>query len=51
MGAWDGLGTAAAGTVLGMIGQNARADKAQNRQKELMGVQFQNQQKLNQHRS
>ena len=51
MGAWDGLGNAAigqAGAILGMIGQNERARKQHNRQKELMGIQFQNQGKLNQ---
>ena len=49
-GAWDGIGAAgvsAAGGVLGMIGQGKRAKKAHNRNKELMGMQFANQQALN----
>jgi len=43
---WD-QGIAAGGTILGMIGQNVRATKQHSRQKELMGVQFDNQSKLN----
>jgi hypothetical protein len=48
---WGGIATAGAGLaggVLGMIGQGKRAKKAHNRNKELMGIQFDNQQKLNQ---
>ena len=43
---WD-QGIAAGSTILGMIGQNARAKTQHGRQKELMGVQFNNQSKLN----
>ena len=46
-GAWSGIGSAAvgaAGGILGMIGQGKRARKAHNRNKELMGMQFANQQ-------
>lgn len=49
-GAWSGIGSAAvgaAGGILGMIGQGRRARKAHNRNKELMGMQFANQQALN----
>ena len=49
-GAWSGIGSAAvgaAGGILGMIGQGKRARKAHNRNKELMGMQFANQQALN----
>jgi len=48
---WGGIATAGAGLaggVLGMIGQGKRAKKAHNRNKELMGIQFENQQALNQ---
>lgn len=48
---WGGIATAGAsvaGGLLGMIGQGKRAKKAHNRNKELMGIQFQNQQALNQ---
>ena len=41
-------GVGAVGGLLGMIGQNKRAKKAHNRNKELMGIQFGNQQALNQ---
>ena len=47
---WGGIATAGAGLaggVLGMIGQGKRAKKAHNRNKELMGMQFANQQALN----
>ena len=47
-GNWLGGALGAAGGLLGMIGQNSRAKKQHNRQKELMGIQFQNQQQLNQ---
>lgn len=47
-GNWISGAVGAAGGILGMIGQNARAKKQHNRQKELMGIQFQNQQQLNQ---
>jgi hypothetical protein len=40
-------GIGAAGGLLGMIGQGKRAKKQHNRQKELMGIQFENQQALN----
>lgn len=40
-------GIGAAGGALGMIGQNKRAKKQHNRQKELMGIQLKNQQQLN----
>lgn len=43
---WDNA-ISAGGTILGMIGQEQRAKKQHNRQKELMGVQFDNQSKLN----
>lgn len=46
MGFWDGAAGAAVGG-LGMIGQRNRNRRAMNQQKELMGVQFENQQKLN----
>jgi|GEM_PF-6306779 len=49
-GAWNGIGSAAvgaAGGILGMIGQGRRARKQHERQKELMGIQFGNQQELN----
>jgi len=36
-----------AGGAIGMLGQNARAKKAHNRSKELMGIQHQNQRNLN----
>jgi hypothetical protein len=41
------VGAGLAGGVLGMIGQGKRAKKAHNRNKELMGMQFANQQALN----
>lgn len=44
---WGGAISGIAGGVLGMIGQNERARKQHNRQKELMGIQFGNQQALN----
>jgi len=44
---WGGAVGGVAGGVLGMIGQNKRAKKQHNRQKELMGIQFGNQQELN----
>ena len=47
---WGAIATAGAGVaggVLGMIGQKKRAKKAHNRNKELMGIQFANQQALN----
>ena len=44
---WGGAIGGAAGGILGMIGQNKRARKQHNRQKELMGIQFGNQQELN----
>jgi len=40
-------GIGAVGGALGMIGQNKRAKKQHNRQKELMGIQLKNQQQLN----
>jgi len=40
-------GIGAAGSVIGMIGQNQRAKKQHNRQKELMDIQNKNQQSLN----
>ena len=40
-------GVGVAGGLLGMIGQGKRARKQHNRQKELMGIQFDNQQALN----
>jgi len=40
-------GVGAVGGLLGMIGQGKRAKKQHNRQKELMGIQFGNQQALN----
>ena len=46
----SGIGAAAgqvAGGLIGMIGQNSRAKKQHNRQKELMGIQLKNQQQLN----
>ena len=48
---WSKIGSAAVGGatgLLGMIGQNKRAEKQHNRQKELMGIQFDNQKLLNQ---
>lgn len=47
---WGGIATAGAGLaggMLGMIGQGKRAKKAHNRNKELMGIQFADQQALN----
>ena len=44
---WGQVGTAVGGSLLGMIGQNARARKQHKRQKELMGIQLGNQQRLN----
>ncbi len=44
---WGGAVGGVAGGVLGMIGQGRRAKKQHNRQKELMGIQFGNQQELN----
>ncbi len=44
---WGGAVGGAVGGLLGMIGQNKRAKKQHNRQKELMGIQFGNQQELN----
>lgn len=47
---WNQVATAGAGVaggMLGMIGQNKRAKKQHNRQKELMGIQLKNQQQLN----
>ncbi len=41
------LGIGAAGSIGGVLGQNHRAKKQHNRQKELMGIQFENQQELN----
>jgi hypothetical protein len=40
-------GIGAVSGALGMIGQNKRAKKQHNRQKELMGIQLKNQQQLN----
>jgi len=48
---WGQVATAGAGVaggILGMIGQKKRAKKAHSRNKELMGIQFGNQQALNQ---
>ncbi len=48
---WGQVATAGAGVaggILGMIGQKKRAKKAHSRNKELMGIQFENQQALNQ---
>jgi len=48
---WGQVATAGAGVaggILGMIGQKKRAKKAHSRNKELMGIQFANQQALNQ---
>lgn len=44
---WGGMIGGLAGGALGMIGQGERARKQHERQKELMGIQFGNQQKLN----
>ena len=46
-GAAIAAGAQVAGSALGMIGQNKRAKKQHNRQKELMGIQLKNQQELN----
>jgi|SaaInlStandDraft_1057018.scaffolds.fasta_scaffold84531_2 hypothetical protein len=45
---WGGALTSVGGSLLGMIGQNARARKQHNRQKELMNIQLGNQKQLNQ---
>lgn len=45
---WGGMIGGFAGGALGMIGQNERASKQHERQKELMGIQYGNQQRLNQ---
>ncbi len=44
---WGGAIGGLGGGLLGMIGQNKRAEKQHKRQKELMGIQFANQQALN----
>lgn len=44
---WGGLVGGVGGSLLGMIGQNARAKKQQERQKELMNIQLENQKLLN----
>jgi hypothetical protein len=45
---WGSALTSIGGSLLGMIGQNARARRQHNRQKELMNIQLGNQKELNQ---
>ncbi len=45
---WGSALTSIGGSLLGMIGQNARARRQHNRQKELMNIQLGNQKQLNQ---
>ena len=44
---WGGMIGGLAGGALGMIGQGERARKQHERQRELMGIQFENQKRLN----
>ncbi len=44
---WEAAAAGAATGVIGMIGQKKRNRRAMDQQKELMGVQFENQQRLN----
>lgn len=48
---WIGAATGAATGIIGMLGQKKREKRALNNQKHLMGIQTENQKKLNQHGS